>query len=533
MKINLPNLKACILNLSKIEQAFLAFFLLVFCLLLIENTLYGSFNILNFRSVDDYGFHIILRAKHEKLLRLDILDLLEINNNGYGWLFWIIHVIITFPFFLIGLLGYEAPLITVARNISLFFMAASCVNLFLISKKYTKDKYIPYFILLCFISFPYFAYAALSFRTIAQMIFFSSLAFYLCIKNDHPNKQNLKYIALAVAACIATKPTGVIILPVIGIILGEKLNWEINRPNLEITGYFIKILSIATILLSNPSLVLAVFKWDIFAKYYNTLKEFSIVANSNYGGNYDFWFNFSHSIYGPFMYPFILFFLLLATFLKGINKREFIFIGLFLIFSTLLTVHIFRPNTGSITNYLSAISFLVPLGLIYFEKLKRKYLILTIFITLNVFLNLDNIKHRFFEYFTKYKDDQELIIEQQKLKQIIDREKHDHVLLLTDISGPMIFSPFNKKASIITALNNYNEIPGIYDYIILRKDRISVSHSQKAQHKIQKADLHIQEQYHKSRTYIETLLSEGAFHGHYYKKIYESEHNILLRRVSI
>jgi len=208
-------------NLDIYQKLFVALFSLVFVFLFAQNFVFSSsFDILLYRSIDDYAFQKVLRNFHDIIFHFkDLSKLFIINDYAYGWLFWIIHIVLTLPFYLISILGSDFLLISMARNISLFFMIGSCFVLFKISKLYTKDKYIPYFIILFFMSYGFFAISAMSFRTIAQSCFFCALTLYFTLRNKEISKKDLKYIAISLSACIGSKLSTALILPLIVILL--------------------------------------------------------------------------------------------------------------------------------------------------------------------------------------------------------------------------------------------------------------------------------------------------------------------------
>ena len=120
-------IKSSIKNFTSLdiyEKIFVSSICLIFIFFFIQNFIFSSsFDILLFRSVDDYAFQSSMRSIHENMMQLKVDKLFIINDYGYGWIFWIIHSLITFPFYLISILGYDFLLISMARNISLLFMA--------------------------------------------------------------------------------------------------------------------------------------------------------------------------------------------------------------------------------------------------------------------------------------------------------------------------------------------------------------------------------------------------------------------------
>ena len=100
-----------------------------------------------------------------------------------------------------------------------------------ILKIYSEDKYIPYFGAIFYLSFPYFAFSAMSFRTIAQINFFSALSFYYAIKPGGFTLSYLKKISIAFAAAIGTKLSAALLSPLLLLIIFDRAGYKFTKKN--------------------------------------------------------------------------------------------------------------------------------------------------------------------------------------------------------------------------------------------------------------------------------------------------------------
>jgi hypothetical protein len=55
------------------------------------------------RQIDDAVYHEDIRRIHLDLIHLRLGDLLKSNNNGYGWISWMINGILGLPCYLLYL----------------------------------------------------------------------------------------------------------------------------------------------------------------------------------------------------------------------------------------------------------------------------------------------------------------------------------------------------------------------------------------------------------------------------------------------
>lgn len=546
----------------------------IFLFLFAQNFIFSeSFDILMLRNVDDFAFQKSLRDNHNDLLQFHIFDLFKLYNYGYGWLFWIIHTLFTFPFYFLTLIDIDFPLIAMARDISLFFMAGGCFFLFKIIKKYTSDKNIPYLAVLLFMSFPFFAYSAMSFRTVAQGSFFCILTFYLLIRNDVLTNKDLKYVAISLAACIGTKISNAIFLPLVAIFLIDRLQFKINKENLSKAFYFLKYFLPLSVFFSNPSLFLAPFKWALFTKYQAVMNYYFNLVKTNQGNALSFYENLKKSFFEPFLDKYILIMVLVFFIIKITNdlrrnekhKLDFLYIFIFLILSTLyLNMHV-KMGFFYTASYIFSFSFLLLLSLVIIDKFPKSLRILSLILifSANIILNYFSIKNNnlncekiytkaycevnyisidgreYIRFIAKLHSDemQEMLKSQKEMQKIVGSPKQN-LSILIDYRAPVIYSNFRKNINMLVIFDNIGELTQdstkenqSFDYILLHKDSKMLIKKNIFDTEFNTADPALKKTWNESRELIEILLKNGNFRNHKYKIVYETEKLILLQKL--
>lgn len=530
-----------------IQKIVLATTALVLLFLFFQNfILSSSFDILMFRGVDDFAFQHTLRKGHENILHFKIDQLFKLYDYGYGWLFWITHIVITFPFYLISLLGSDFLLISTARNISLLFMAGGSFFLFRSVRKYTNDKYIPYFAVLLFISYPYFAYSAMSFRTIAQGSFFCILTFYLTIRNDQLLKRDLKYIAISLAACLGTKLSTGLFAPLIALFLIDRFGWKLNKENFKKALYFLKYFIPSSIFFINPSLFASPFKWSLFTNYRDVMAGYLNSVQANHGSGDDFILNFKGAFLTPFLFKYILIIVAILFLLKIFfdlrdrkkqNRFDFLYIFIFMIGSSLYLSNHIKMGSTYITNYFFSFSFLLIFSVVILDKLnnKLKLSILVALVTSNLFLNFPAIKNNYLDHHNRYKSDrtQTLIKSQKELQELVG-DPSQKLNLLIGHRAPVIYSNFKKNITITSIFDNISVMEKWnnpeYDYILLHRDSKAFLGDKEFQENIKQADISFQERWNQSRKIIQSLIKTGQFRDSQYKKVYDKGKLLMLKR---
>ena len=534
-------------DLNFIQKIILIILSFVFLLLLAQNFIFSSsFDILMFRSVDDFAFQEVLRRKHENIIGLNFDRLFTLNAYGYGWLFWITHIILTFPFYLISLLGSDFLLISMARNISLFFMVGSCFFLFKSARKYTDDQYIPYFVVVLFVSYPFFAYSAMSFRTIAQCSFFCILTFYVTIRNDFLSKKDLKYIALSFAACLGTKLSTAVFSPLIALFLIDRFGWRFNKENFRSALYFLKYLIPLSIFFINPSLFISPFKWSLFTNYRNLMSFYFKNVQTSHGSPGSFLMNFQNAYFTDFLHKYILVIVVLMFLAKIIsdiknksrNKFDFLYISIFLIFSSIyLSVHI-KMGSIYIANYFFSFSFLLAISLVFLDKIKKhvKFVFLIMLVISNFTLNFAVIKNNYLNYYVQYKSKTtQTLLESQKELQRLIGDSNQKLNFLADHRAPVIYSSFRKNISTILIFDNISVVEkwsnSEFDYILLHRDSKMFFSEKDLLDIYAKADSALKDVWIQGRKTTKSLLDTCEFRKSRYQIIYDKNKLICFKKI--
>jgi len=534
-------------NLNIIQKIIILVISSLFLLLFVQNFIFSSsFDILMFRSVDDFAFQKVLRSGHEDIIYFKIDKLFKLYAYGYGWLFWITHIIITFPFYLIALLGSDFLLISMSRNISLFFMIGSCFFLFKSIKIYTKDKYIPFISILLFVSYPYFAFSALSFRTIAQASFFCILTFYLVIRNSILSKKDLKYVALSFAACLGTKLSTALFAPLVAIMLIDRFGFKINKNNFKNALYFLKYFIPSAIFFINPSLFVAPFSWHLFTKYRGVMSYYFQNVQNNHGSGGDFLENFINAFRSDFLNQYVLTAFLLMFFIKIIfdirnkkqNKFDNLYILTFLVFVSIYLCFRIKMGATYITNYFFSFSFLIlfPITVLNIVNNFVKYTVLTLLVTINITLNFDNIKNSYLHYQDKYYSEnvQRSLNSQNELQKLLG-DQDQKLKLLIDYRAPVIYSNFRDNIDTISIFDNVSVVEkwsqSEFDYILLHNDSRMMIDEKDFKNLSVNADPKLKTIWIESRRIIKSLMNTGQFRESKYKIIYNKNKLILFKRI--
>lgn len=535
-------------DLDLVQKIILTIIFALFLNLFVENFIFASsLDTLILRSVDDLAFQYVLREKHENITHLQIDTLFKMYHYGYGWLFWIVHVVLTFPFYLISLLGSDALLISGARNISLISMIGSCIFLFKSIRIYTNDKYIPYFAVLLFISYPFFAFSALSFRTVGQSTFFCTLTFYLMIRNNVLSKNDLKHIALSFAACIGTKISTLVFAPLLCIFLMDRFKFRINKDNFKNALFFLKYFIPATIFFCNPSLFIAPFKWSLFTSYFDIMTFYfkqvhnSTVAERNILASFQntYFLNFLHKYILATLASFFLVKTLHDLKTKKQNKFDFLYIFTFLTFSSVYLVCNIQMGDLYTAIYFFSFSFLLVFSIVILEKLEKRprIIALTALVAINSTLFIDKIKHEHLFYYTKYntEETQTFLKAHKDLQELID-SKQPHNFLISS-GAPLIYSSFRKNINstmIFDNISTFEEWTGYdeFNYILLKRNDIMFSSDESFDKNYSNASDSLKSTWIDSRKSIKKLMNEGQYRNSKYQIVYDKYDLILFRRTS-
>lgn len=512
-----------------------------FTTLFIENFIFSSsFATLQLREIDDVAFQHSIRNIHEDITALKFDGLIKLNDYGYGWIFWIIVGLLTYPFYLLALLtDFYIPLIAIPRDISLFFTIGTAWLVYKSLSVYSKNECLKFIAMIFLMSLPAFGYFALRFGTVAQVMFFSALTFYLTISKKNYEKRDLKYIAIAAAACVGTKLNGALILPLVGLIMAERMGWRINKENAKKAGYFLLIFFFCAVLFSNPALFLSPFKPAYLSNYIDSLKNNSHLSVEN-----DLWKTVREVVEIGYLNLYLAVLALCLLILGAVgknNKKDFLFMGVWLAFVLLFLSKVMSQGTLYIINYATVVFYLLVFSILYFERWKRSGSISAgLFLVLCISLNYTNFSSGFYsglKYFSVQKNPgfEMLVAENKAMKAIIPDPKENpdkNINVLMDFRAIFPYAHLERKnLNVHFVFDNFQlfskKIDGDFDYISLNKSSPFFLSDQKFSEFIAdiKDEALLNNQV-ESRKIVQNLIKSGKFKNAKYQILLNSDNII-------
>ncbi len=523
---------------------------LFFLILFVENfVLSQSFSALQLREIDDLAFQAILREIHQDFSSFHLDRIFRMNYYGYGWSFWIIFSVLTYPFYLIAQLsGFFMPLIILPRMLSLAFVIGTTILVYKSLSIYSKNEFLKFIAILLLLSFPAFGSFGLYFRTTAQVMFFSALTFYLAISKETYDKKDLKNIALAAGLCAGTKLNGLMILPVVGIIMLNRLQWSFTKENFIKATIFISWLLLFVVVFSNPMLLIAPFKPKYLFKFIDSLQY-----NSHMGWQDDFIDNLSGFIEVGYVNLVIaVAFVALPFFSKNNKKRDLIFIVVWLIVCSALLAEFMMMGKEYMVNYFTVVAFLAVFSVIAFDGFgKIGNLLAVLLLALSIILNWHNIALGLYsplKFFYIAKSDKitakiSAIDEMRNLIESFDQKATTPKVFMDSLAVFPHSNLANDNVEIhfTTARNllGMQELEINFDYIVL--DRGTIYFLSDSEFEIAVTQMNgvdylnyeaIVADRFENRKLIKNLLATGKINGSSYQNIFDKNDIILLKKIS-
>ncbi len=481
---------------NKLTSIMLFLFSILFIYLFVECFVFSSsFECTVFKSIDDTAFNEAMNSFQYYLKRIHLSKLLNFNEYAYGWIFWAINGIATFPFYLIK---SEPLTIAGARILELLFSFGTLYLLYKIAGNYTKNAFYKWAVIIPTALSEFFITYAISFDTTSMMRFFGVLSVYFILKNKELTNKNIIFSAISLAAVAGVKLTGIFFMPIVGFLALNKIEYKLNKENLKKIGIYFLVFIPCFILFTNPGLFLFfVYKEKVkafFELYGYFLFEYSKRNIGLVAENSSVW----NLIYKGCIERFYLLiptcvFLILA-FCQSINgikrkKYDFLIIHAFTLLAILYFALTIKIGAIYIAKYTGVMIIFLPLSLIYFEKFKKTGMILTslilIFllsssffnkytpdilpskktITSNAF-NKEFVKNKLYKeigYFDLYND----------LKKIITKKENETTFIISDYRIPCIFGKRKDICRILT-FDNFSQLKDMInftaDYILIHKN---------------------------------------------------------------
>lgn len=251
---------------------------LILIALFVQNFLFSAhIGIVGFRDIDDLAFQQVIRRIHLLIQNGNYADTLSANDYAYGWIYWALMALVTFPVYLLSTYFHvDWPLIVIPRQLSLLFGVMSLVMLRKVFKNLNPD--IPEWLcaigLLIFSLYPAFGYFSLRFGTVNCVMFFSILSFYY-ITREHPltlASRVLAFQALAIAGAI--KLSGLLIAPLIILFLFQRSHENSIIQAVRKLALPCLLFILTLTVFTNPALFFPPFDGEAAAGYWKTLHHF-------------------------------------------------------------------------------------------------------------------------------------------------------------------------------------------------------------------------------------------------------------------
>jgi len=182
---------------------------IVFVILAYVNYRHLNIGFLSLVELDEYAFHHSLINMFEGVMGLDLKKLFSYYLYSYGFIFFLINLIFTFPFFL-----FENTEMTIyiPRIVSSLFAVGSLFIIYKISRKLTNNLS-SYLIILLVLSMPGFWRNATWFHPDWMMTFFILLSIFFYSKDEFNIKKYFWYGTLAFGFAISTKLQAITFYP--------------------------------------------------------------------------------------------------------------------------------------------------------------------------------------------------------------------------------------------------------------------------------------------------------------------------------
>ena len=460
-------------------------YLLIFGLLatlFFQNFIYSdSFESLSlfFRRIDDIAFQLVLRDMHHAMIELNFKGFLATNNYSYGWIYWFPLALLTFPFYLIDSHVSEIAIIVIPREISLFWQIGTIIIVYKIMMHFTFNKKLSLLAVFSFVLFPSFGIYSSVFGTPSQIQFFASLAIYLTLIVKEIDTRSIIKIALSIAFAGATKVTGLMVLPIVGLLLLKKLNFRLNISNFKFILLFMFILISIWWILYNPLLVFSFFDKKLWSDFITNFTYGFSTINVNVLESISIFEKLENGIAsGTFHWSItllLLLLLLIEIFIRYKKNEDYqtllmIFLGLFVIVM-FLCINV-KNGVSYIVNYFTIANYLFLLGFVLLNRINKKVSLVIIIglVSLNFCLNFKNFNDPLFGYFSSFNS-----IENTKKKQEINERIYSLLLkyginqktklnIIREYNALELFSSMRKNISQVVSFINFHSVKEQLEY---------------------------------------------------------------------
>ena len=376
-------------KLDKLDIATIALISTWFSLLFAINFIFSkNESELIFRGIDDVAFQIVLKNAHLALDQGNFAQILSMNDYAYGWLFWIVNAVATYPIHYLlqniendTMLAHiaETAIYVVPRQISLVATVAGIAIWMLIYRRISNgSKWINVFVCIVILCSPVIVYVGTKFHPSSFLLLLSALFFYFLLEfceavHLNQNREATRSLlimffsfALALAVKINIVFLGVVFIPVLFYAMRSKvLSGFIPGMLLKTTALFF-LASFA----ASPLLL-----WQAFSGSVPTYVQMIQVQTSKTGETPVNFEKFIENIkigLGSNIFDWSIILVSMISFLFFlfcINQPWFVAIfvksALIALIATLVGISLFNKQSSVyVAIYLSSLALVIPLGII-------------------------------------------------------------------------------------------------------------------------------------------------------------------------
>ena len=510
----------------------------------IENFVYSkTFGILCLRCIDDVAFQFSLHKYHA----YKGIQLLCMNDYGYGWIYWFPMTLITWPLqFLAESVGIVWPLIVVPRMISLVFSVGCSILAYKIANVFTKNKWIVFSVAILMPLFPAGGYFAGRFGTVAQVAFFSMLSFYTVIKYQRLEEKTLWLALFYFALSMGTKVSSVVMAPMLALVIMNRYEWSFSRKNLFVFLRQIIIAVIEMVFFISPALFLVATKFDVAKESANLLSMyFTANRGHNANGIIDLYLSAMKMAY-PLWLVLVLTLMLILLSIMSVSKwreNELLYRDLFVVgigeVVGMAYLCLTIPTGGVyIFMYSTAISFALPFGIILFDFIRVKNnicqrLIIVALVMVSISTMLIGIcikvnRKTPFNILTYYQSKDKNEKEAQtidNLSKLISATKFNHINLYIDNAAPITVCNWYENRNLNEMYMIYDDMGNIdadrINLIILSRNAIGFYQDDKFNKEISKREDN--EHLIVDRNNRKNLLQMGTYGGYSWEEIFSDD----------
>lgn len=393
------NLKKTFLSIDFLVLLILVIFLVV--ITLPANYYPNDRTSLVLTTIDEDAFQRVLFTIHNGFLHFDPNKITISAFLSYGWTYFFLNAILTFPFYLLKM---EGIIVILPRIISVICAAASVFMIYKIAS-FKMNRFLALLVSFFLLFIPAFYENAFWMHPDHMVVLALLACFYCLIKDQGECKKYFIYSLIALGIALTIKLTALVffIIPITyafyGLFLEKKNRFIKFIKQLLLAG----IIPVVSVIFFNPTILIP----GRLLAIIQSLKESTVDNKTNHGYavsniNLD---SIYHYVLNEYYVPIIILFLLIILFcvgafveLRAKNKRPIVFLsGLWFIFFLLYNL---TQVAKLWQHYYLPVFMFAPLALItlaYFKKIKYYLLYLIIFIiSVQGILQINNIYNVFY-----------------------------------------------------------------------------------------------------------------------------------------